>query len=432
VNGGSEMDGNEQESSVLVIGAGIAGIETSLLLAESGRKVYLVEKTSYIGGNVIKLEDVFPNMECATCMIAPKQQELLQNGNIELLRLSEVEAVSGSYGKFSVKIRKKAAYVSSEACIGCDACFDPCPVEVDNEFEEGLSKRKAIYVPCAGALPNVPFIDTETCLRFKGQDCQACQEACFFEAIDFNQKDEELQLDVAAIVVATGFDSFDPSGIARYGYGKLPDVYSAMEVERICASNGPTQGQIVTRNGQPPKSVAVIHCVGREEKGYCSAICCMASLKIAQFMKHKVPEIDITHFYSDLSIPGKGYQSFYEEVKQSGVHFIRGDVVDVSDAGGALAVRYSAEGGQENTLTVDMVVLNPALEPAGDSSKLAEALNIPQGDDGFFSESEPDFTSITTAQEGIFIAGCAQGPKDITNTVAEAEAVVGRILSGAR
>jgi heterodisulfide reductase subunit A len=423
------MNKKGQDTPVLVIGGGIAGIEASLLLANSGRKVYLVEKTSYIGGNVIKFEEVFPNMDCATCMIAPKQQELLANENIELLRLSQVESISGSLGDFSVKISQKASYVDLANCIGCNACFDPCPVEVDNEFEERLTKRKAIFIPCAGALPNVPAIDTENCVRFKGRECQACQEACMFEAIDFSQKDEELELKVGAIVVATGFESFDLSKTTQYGYKKISDVYSAMEVERICASNGPTQGQIVLQSGEPPKSVAIIHCVGRDQKGYCSSVCCMASLKLSHFLKKKLPEVKITHFYSDLCIPGKAYQKFFEEVKESGVDFIRATVTEVSQSGKERAVKYKTEDGKENTLTAEMVILNPALEPGTDSSKLAEILNIQQGKDGFFSEKEPDLTSIATVQDGIFIAGCAQGPKDIAETVAEAEATVGRILS---
>jgi len=432
MNGESEMNNKEQNTPVLVIGGGIAGIEASLLLANSGRKVYLVEKTSYIGGNVIKFEEVYPNMDCATCMIAPKQQELLANENIELLTLSQVETVSGSFGDFSVGIKKKARYVDLENCIGCGVCYDPCSVEVDNEFEERLSKRKAIYIPCAGILPNAPVIDTENCLHFKGQDCQACQEACMFEAIDFTQQDEELQLRVGAIVVATGFKSFDLSETTRYGYRKLSDVYSAMEAERICASNGPTQGHILLRNGEPPKSVATIHCVGREDKGYCSAICCMASLKLSHFFRKKLPNIKITQFYSDLCIPGKAYQGFYEEVKKSGVDFIRAAVSEVSQAGKELAVKYKTEDGKENTLTVDMIILNPALEPGVDSLKLAEILNIPQSEDGFFNEKEPDLSSVATAQDGIFIAGCAQCPKDIAETVAEAEATAGRILALSR
>ena len=429
MNGESEMNNKEQNTPILVIGGGIAGIEASLLLANSGRKVYLVEKTSYTGGNVIKFEDVYPNMDCATCMIAPKQQELLDNENIELLTLSQVESVSGSLGNFSVGVKKKAGYVDPENCIGCGACYDPCPVEVDNEFEERLSKRKAIYIPCAGALPNVPVIDTENCLRFKGQDCQACQETCVFEAIDFTQQDKELQLKVGAIVVATGFKSLDLSQTTQYGYAKLSNVYSAMEIERLLASNGPTEGQITLKNGEPPASVAIIHCVGREEKGYCSSVCCMASLKLSHFLKKKLPEVKITQFYSDLCIPGKAYQRFYEEVKESGVDFIRATVSGVSQAGEELALKYKTEDGRENTLTADMVILNPAVEPGVDSTKLAKILNIPQSKEGFFSEKEPDLTSVATAQDGIFIAGCAQGPKDIAETVAEAEATAGRILS---
>ncbi len=426
------MENNRNSISVLVIGAGIAGIESSLLLANSGAKVYLVEKASYFGGNIIKWEEVFPNMECATCMIAPKQQEVLQNENIELLTLSQVEAVQGSVGDFTVKIKKKARYVDLENCIGCNECFEPCPVELDNEFEERLSKRKAIYIPCAGALPNAPVIDTENCLRFKGEDCQLCQEACMFEAIDYTQQDEELELKVGAIVVATGFKTFDLTQTPQYGYKKLNNVYSIVEVERICASNGPTEGQIILRNGEAPKSVAIIHCVGREEKGYCSSVCCMASIKQAHFLKNKLPDIKISQLYSDLCVPGRIYQKFYEEVKESGVDFIRATVDEVSQQETGLAIKYKAEDGEANILNVDMLILAPALEPEADSSKLAQILGIPQGDDGFFIEKEPDLDSVDTSLEGIFIAGCAQSPKDVPDTVAQAEATVGRILSFSR
>ncbi len=426
------MENKGEDRRVLVIGAGIAGIEASLLLANSGAKVYLVEKNCYFGGNVIKFEQVFPNMECATCMIAPKQQELLQNENIELLTLSQVEAVEGSIGDFTVKVKKRARYVDMQNCIGCNACLEPCPVEVDNEFEEGLTKRKAIYIPCAGALPNVPAIDTQNCLRFNGKDCQACQEACMFEAIDYAQEDEKLELNVGGILVATGFKPLDLSKITQYGYKKFDNVYSDIEVERICASNGPTQGQIVLRNGKAPESVAIIHCVGREEKGYCSSVCCMSSAKLARFIKDKLPEVKISQFYSDLSIPGRAYQRFYREVRESGVDFIRATVTEVSESGERLRVNYKTEDGKENTLSVSMIILSPGLEPAVDSLELAEMLGIPQGDGGFFSEKEPDLDSVDTIREGIFVAGCAQGPKDIPDTVAQAEAAVGRLLSLSR
>jgi heterodisulfide reductase subunit A len=426
------MENNKKGISVLVIGAGVAGIESSLLLANSGAKVYLVEKASYFGGNIIKWEEVFPNMECATCMIAPKQQEVLQNENIELLTLSEVEAVEGSLGDFTVKVKKKARYVNLDNCIGCNECFDPCPVQVDNEFEERLSKRKAIYIPCAGALPNAPVIDTDNCLRFKGEDCQLCQGACAFEAIDYTQQDEELELKVGAIVVATGFKTFDLTQVPQYGYKKLKNVYSMVEIERICASNGPTEGQIVLKNGEAPKSVAIIHCVGREEKGYCSSVCCMASIKQAHFLKNKIPELKIAQFYSDLCVPGRVYQRFYEEVKESGVDFIRATVNEVTQQGTGLAIKYKTENGEENTLNVDVLILAPAIEPQSDSSELAEILAIPQDEHGFFSEKEPDLDSVDTSREGIFIAGCAQSPKDVPDTVAEAEATVGKILSLSR
>ena len=426
------MENNRDSVSVLVIGAGIAGIEASLLLSNSGAKVYLVEKASYFGGNIIKWEEVFPNMECATCMIAPKQQELLQNENIELLTLSEVNAVEGSVGDFTVKVKKKARNVNLDNCIGCNECFGPCPVQVDNEFEERLSKRKAIYIPCAGALPNAPVIDTDNCLRFKGEDCQLCQEACMFEAIDYDQKDEELELRVGAIVVATGFKTFDLTQSPQYGYKKLNNVYSIVEVERLCASNGPTEGKIVLQDGEAPKSAAIIHCVGREEKGYCSSVCCMASIKQAHFLKNKIPGIKIAQLYSDLCVPGRTYQKFYEEVRESGIDFIRATVDEVTQQGAGLGIKYTTEDGEKNTLNVDMLILAPAIEPAVDSPKLAQILSIPQDEYGFFGEKEPDLDSVDTAREGVFIAGCAQSPKDVPDTVAEAEATVGRILSLSR
>jgi len=420
----------KKDSNVLVIGAGIVGIEASLLLANSGKKVYLVEHTSYIGGNIIKYEKVFSNMECSTCMVAPKQQELLANENIELLILSEVINVKGSVGDFTVKVKKKAGYVNSQNCIGCSACFEPCPVSVENEFEERLSKRKAIYIPCPGALPNVPVIDTESCVRFKGKDCQACKEACMFEAIDFDQKDEELELKVGAIVVATGFSTFNPEKIPRFGYGKFSDVYTAFEFERIFASNGPTEGEIKLRNGEHPKSVAIIHCVGREEKGYCSGVCCMYSLKFIHYLKEKLPEIKIAEFYSDLCIPGKSYQKFYEETKSMGPDIIRAQGIKVTNSNGTLTINYNTNSQlRGEPLIVDMVLLAPAIEPRDDANKLAKVLGISQDEYGFFAEEHPEAGSVTTPKEGIFIAGCVQGPKDIQDSVAQSEATVGKILS---
>jgi len=240
-------------------------MEASLILADAGMKVHLVEKDSLIGGQTIKFEEVYPNMECATCMLAPKQQEVLQHENITLYLLSQVKKTEGSAGEFKVQIGKKARYVSLINCIGCGACYDPCPVSLDNEFEQGMSQKKAIAVACPGALPNVPAIDADNCLRLNGKKkgCNACEQACGFGAIDFTEKDETINLEVGAIIVATGFDQFDVSGLAQFGYGKHPNVYTAMEFERLYAQNGPTEGKLTLREERPIKSAGIIHCIGR-------------------------------------------------------------------------------------------------------------------------------------------------------------------------
>jgi heterodisulfide reductase subunit A len=426
---------SEKNGNVLVIGAGVAGMEASLLLADAGKKVHLIENTSYIGGNVIKYENAFSNMECSTCMLAPRQQELLANEDIALLTLSEVISVEGSLGNFKVKIKKNARYVDLVNCIGCDACFEPCPVSVKNEFEENLSERKAIYVPCPGALPNVPAIDTENCLRFsskgKTKDCELCKEACMFEAIDYDQKDEEIELEVETIVVATGFTPLNPKGLARYGYSKLSEVYTAFEFERLFASNGPTMGELKLKNGEAPKSVAILHCVGRKEKGYCSAVCCMYSLKFVHYLKEKLPEVKISEFYSDLCVPGKSYQKFYEHTKELGVDIIRSEDVEVTGSNGTLTVKYKTQSEKPKTESrkVDMAILAPAIEPRKDASELAKILGITQDKHGFFAEKDSQIASVDSSVDGIFVVGCAQDPKDIQDTVAQSKAAVGRILS---
>ena len=422
------MKEKEQNKDVLVIGAGIAGIETSLILSKADRKVHLVEKTSFTGGSTIKFEEVFSNMECSTCMVAPRQQDLLQDDNINLITLGNVEDVKGAVGDFTVKIHKKARYVDMVNCIGCNACFEPCPVSLKNEFEEGLSERKAIYVPCAGALPNVPMIDTDSCLRFKGKKCTACQEACMFEAIDYNQKDEKIKINVGAIVVATGYSLIDTKPISNFNYGKIDNVYTSMEFERLYASNGPTEGKILLRDGKTPKNVAIIHCVGRDEKGYCSSVCCMYSLKFNHYLKSKIPEIKISEFYIDLCIPGKSHQKFYEKMKETKVDMIRFDEIEVTKQGKETVVKYTSKG-KKNTLPVDMVILAPAIEPKSDAPKLAKTLGILEDDYGFFKEENPYVSSVISSKPGIFIVGCAQGAKNIQDSVSQANAAVGKILS---
>lgn len=417
--------------NVLVIGSGVAGMEASLILGEAGQKVYLIEKESLIGGQTIKFEEVYPNMECATCMIAPKQQEILQNENIELFLLSEVEQVKGSVGEFKVKIKKKARYVSLANCIGCGACYEPCPVSLENEFEEGLSKKKAIAVPCPGALPNVPAIDPENCLRLNGKkkECQACKEACVFDAVDFSEKDEIFDLEVGAILIATGFGLFDVKKLPQYSYQKAKNVYTAMEFERLYAENGPTEGKLVLRDGETPKSIAIIHCVGRSEQEYCSGVCCMYSMKFSHFLKHKIPEAKICEFHTDLCIPGKSHQKFYQKILNQGVDFIRFDDIKVEEKNGKMQVIYKNGNGEKDKFIANMIILSPAMIPGGDTESLAKTIGISLDKKGFFSTQSEKLSPVATAVDGIFVAGCAEGPKDIPGSIAQAEAAAGKILS---
>ena len=423
------MNNENKNFDVLVIGSGIAGIEASLMLSKSDTKVHLIEKSSFTGGSVIKYEEVFSNMECSTCMLAPLQQELLQDKNINLLTLSEIKDLKGSSPDFTVKIHKKARYVDMLNCIGCNACFEPCPVSLKNEFEEGLSERKAIYVPCAGALPNVPMIDTEQCLRFKGKECTACQEACMFEAIDYNQNDEDIELKVGAIIVASGFSTFDLKKTPQFGYGKISDVYNSFEFERLYASNGPTEGKIVLKNGKTPKSAAIIHCVGRDEKGYCSSVCCMYSLKFNHYLKSKIPDIEIFEFYKDFCIPGKSHQKFFEKMKDTGTKLFLSEDIEVKKSEKSIVINYKDASSKKGNISVDMVILAPAIIPREEPFDLAKTLDISTCDNGFFKEENENISSIVSSKPGIYIVGCAQGPKNIQNTVSQATAAVGKILS---
>ncbi len=420
----------EIQPDVLVVGGGIAGLEACLSLAQKGRRVYLVEKSPCIGGITVRFDKVYPTMECAPCMVAPELQEVLLKENIETLTCSELEEVLGSLGNFTVKIVKKARYIDEAACIGCDACFEPCPVEISNEFDEGLSRRKAIYLPFAGALPNVPVIDKDDCLRLSGRECNACKENCPFGAINFSDEDKIIEKKVGAIIVAIGATLFDPQLLPQYGYGKFDNVLTGLQLERLNASNGPTGGKILLKNGNEPKSIAFIHCVGRKEKGYCSGICCMYSLALAHFMKEKLPDVKIYSFYSDLCLPKKELQKLYEEVVTKGVEFIRGDgSSSVATEGEKLRVEFETDSSGKKQVSVDMVVLAPAVEPNKDTEKLAELLDIPRDAYGFFSREHPLMKPFATTREGVFIAGSCQGPRDIPESVTQGSAAAGKVLS---
>lgn len=412
--------------NVLVIGAGLAGIEASLVLASAGRKVYLVERRAHFGGSVVRSEEVFPDLECATCMIAPKQSDLMAHPDIVLMTLTELVGLEGEAGGFRARFVRRARYVSLENCIGCNACFEPCPVSVPNEFEEGLSERKAISLPAAGILPNAPAIDMGCCLRAKGEECTACRDACMFEAIDFEDRDETVELDVGAVVVATGYRLGDGREFADFGMGRVGNVFGAFEFERLRASNGPTEGEIRTREGEKPKKIGLIHCVGRGEKGYCSQVCCRYLAKFARYAFDKLPGVEVHEFVREVSVPGKQSERFFEATRSAGAGIIRASVLRVEDNGDHGArIRY-VEGGSEKSAEVDMAVLAQPMVPADGTAELAGLLGIETDEFGFFRTegTEP----AATTRPGVFVAGCAEGPKDMQSVVVQAEAAAAGVL----
>ena len=428
--------------SVLVIGGGIAGISASLLLADAGIKVYLVEKEPTIGGKMAKFDKTFPTLDCAACILTPKMNAVKEHPNIELFTYSEVEDVKGYVGNFEVKIRKKARYIIEDLCVGCNECIDNClfdKPEFPSEFDEGIGKRKPIYIPFPQAVPLVPVIDPNTCMWLSAKKCSRyCMESCERKAIDFNQKDEIVEVRVGAIIVAVGYKPFDPLRMPQYRYGELENVYTSLQVERMLNSAGPTSGEVLLKNGEKPKRVAIIHCVGsRDERfnRYCSRVCCMYSVKLARLIRERT-NAEVYNFYIDIRAFGKMYEEFYRKAMEEGVKFVRGRVAEITDIPkseeeeGKLVVVYEDTLlGKVRRLPVDMVVLSVGLEPPEDLEKLKTILKLSCTEDGFLAERHPKLAPVSTNVEGIFIAGCCASPKDIPDSVAQAEASAGEALA---
>jgi heterodisulfide reductase subunit A len=422
----------------LVVGGGIAGIQAALEIANSGHKVYLVERESSIGGHMAQFDKTFPTLDCASCIFTPLLSEVGQHPYIELMTYSEVEEVSGYIGNFKAKIRKKARHVDEDKCTGCGTCMEKCPWKTVSEFDEGLIQRKAIYIPFAQAVPNVPVIDTEHCAYFLKGTCRACEKFCEAKAIDFEQQDKEVEVEVGAIIVATGYDAFDSSVIPHYGYGRYDNVFTALQFERMCNASGPTEGKIVLKDGSEPTSVAIIHCVGSRDANYhkyCSRVCCMYSLKYSHLIKEKT-NAEVYQFYIDMRCFGKGYEEFYERLANEEVNFIRGKVAEVTDRaitdeekGKLIIVSEDTLLGNMIRVPVDMVILSTALEARSDAEDVARLFNISRSADGFFLERHPKLDPVATTSDGVFVVGCCQGPKDIPDTVAQASAAAARVLA---
>lgn len=427
---------------VLVVGGGIAGIHAALTLADAGKHVYLVERESTIGGHMAMFDKTFPTLDCAACILTPKMSAVRTHPNITLWTYSDVVEVSGYTGNFTVRVRHRPRYVREDLCTGCLACLDACvhkQAKFPDEFNLGLSKRKPIYIPFPQATPPVVVVDPETCIWFKTGKCpQTCIEACERDAFDFEQTETEDEVKVGAIILATGFRTFDPRRTPEYGYGSHPNVYTSLEVERLLNAAGPTGGEVILRDGAKPKAVGIIHCVGSRDartNAYCSRVCCMYSLKLAHMLRERTGA-EIYNFYIDIRAPGKGYEEFYDKILREGVHLIRGRVAEVTDEAaspeeeGRLVIR--AEDtllGMARRIPVDMVVLAVGLEPQPDAEDVRRLFNISCGGEGFFTERHPKLAPVSTFTDGVFLAGACQGPKDIPDTVAQAGAAAAEALA---
>ena len=422
----------------LVIGGGIAGIQTALDIAEAGFEVDIVEKRPTIGGKMTQIDKTFPTLDCAACILTPKMVDCAQNDKIHIYAYSEVEHVGGFVGNFHVKIRRKARFVKEDVCTGCGACTEKCPQKkVPNEFNLGLDTRRAIYIPFAQAVPKVATIDPDSCNMLKNGKCGVCAKVCTAGAIDYKQKDEIVEREYGAIVAATGFQPIDLSKFDEFAYSKSPDVVSSLEFERLMNAAGPTGGTLLRpSDGAHPKTIVFVQCVGsrcedaQKGKSYCSKICCMYTAKHAMLCREKYPDTDVYVFYIDVRTPGKNFDEFYRRaVEEYGVHYIKGMVGKVVPEGGKLKVQASdLLDNRQLHIDADMVVLAAAIEPDKSARSVATMLTASMDTNDFFTEAHPKLRPVESPTAGVFLSGTCQGPKDIPETVAQASAAAAKVI----
>jgi heterodisulfide reductase subunit A len=423
------------EKGVVVIGGGIAGIQASMDLANRGFQVYLIEKSPSIGGRMAQLDKTFPTMDCSICILAPKMIEVAHHSNVHLLTYSEVKEVKGSVGNFKVKVTRKPRYVDETKCTGCGICTEKCPIEAPSEFDENIGARKAIYMPFPQAVPRIMTINKEDCM-----DCGICEKVCPSQAINREQKPQEIELDVGAIVVATGFDIFDCSMIPQYGYPQFKNVITAMELERLLCASGPTGGHLIRpSDGRIPRSIAFIQCVGSRDRRdwighpYCSSICCKYAVKDAVLIKEHEPDSLVTIFYIDMRAFGKGFQEFVNRAKSEfGVEFVRSNPGELREDPTTNNLTISFEDPVTRTVQdvkYDLVILSPALIPNAGIKELAKMLGIKLDNYGFLKLLDPVKKPLDTTVPGIFAAGYCLGPKtgDIPDSITQGSAAAGRV-----
>ena len=420
---------------VVVIGGGIAGIQASLDLADRGFEVHLVEKSPSIGGHMAQLDKTFPTNDCSMCILSPKMISCADHENIVLHTYSELESAQGEAPSFKVAIREKARYVDVGRCTACGDCVAKCPVKVPSEFEEGLSNRKAIYLPFPQAVPRKMTIDKEHCRKFTAGKCGVCQKVCQAGAVDYEQEDRVVEIEAVSIVVANGFDLMDASVLPQYGLGICKDVITSLQLERILSASGPTSGHLQRpSDGKEPENLGFIQCVGSRDArthDYCSSVCCMYATKESILAREHAPEVQITIFYMDMRATGKGFQEFVSRAKSNyGVRYVRSRPAKIQPANGESGVlmTYETRGlaGESVSEEYDLLVLCPALIPAKDNPGLSEVLGAELDKDGFFVT--PDLAHPTdTTVAGVLVCGFASGPIDIPDSVSQASAVAARV-----
>jgi heterodisulfide reductase subunit A len=423
---------------VLVIGGGIAGIRAALDVANGGYQVYLVEKTGSIGGRMAQLSETFPTLDCSICILGPLMVEAYRHPNIKILRLSRVEEVKGYIGNFKVKVHQEPVYVDEANCNSCGECAKACPAQVPNEFDMGLTWRKAIYIPFAQAVPPAYVLDSKNCLGLLPEACGECKKACEkfgTDCINLEAWPQTHELEVGAIIVATGYDLYDATKLTEYGYGTFPDVMTSLEFERMLSASGPTLGEIKRpSDGRVPREIVFIQCAGQREPEtalpYCSKICCMYTARHAMMFRHRVPQGQAYVFYMDIRAGGKGYEEFVKRCQEEkGLLYLRGRVAKVYEENGRLVVKgVDTLSGKNVQINADLVVLAVGMVPTSESRELASIIKASLDADGFFSEAHPKLRPLESPTSGIFLAGAGQAPKDIPETVAQASGAASKAL----